>query len=192
MPQPHPTPRSEDSPLIAESVHRLNAAALSPLLAIRRAGRMATACAIDAPGTYRRAAIAIRRSDHTPPPPQAIDAQMRALFAHLQAAWTQRDAAWLGGLALWRINWIHPYREGNGRTARAACRSIVLARQPPADSRAFADAFDRALVADRPAYYAALRCADSAHAADPDLDAAAQVMRDFVEACIEAAVVPAA
>lgn len=187
MPVPNALHPSEHCPLTTDSVHRLNAAALSPLLAIRRAGRMATACAIDAPGAYRRTAIAIRRSDHAPPPPQAVDVQMRALFAHLQAAWTRQDAAWLGGLALWRINWVHPYREGNGRTARAACRSIVLARQPPVDARVFANAFDRALVADRPAYYAALHRADAIHAIDLDLDAAAQAMRGFVETCIEAA-----
>lgn len=187
MPTPSVAHSSGHCPLTTDRVHRLNAVALSSLLAIRRAGRMASAGAIDPPGVYRRSAIAIRLSDHVPPPPQAVDAEMRALFAQLQAAWARQDAAWLGGFALWRINWIHPYREGNGRTARAACRSIVLARQPPVDARAFANAFDSALVADRPAYYAALRRADAAHAADPDPDAAAQAMRGFVGICIDAA-----
>jgi Fic family protein len=27
--------------------------------------------------------------------------------------------------ALWRLNWIHPFVEGNGRTARAACYYLI-------------------------------------------------------------------
>ena len=184
----HPTQRC---PLTVSKVHRLNAAALPDLLAIRRAGRMAAAFIVDPPGTYRRTAIAIRRSDHAPLRPELLDAQMRVLIAHLDAAWRREDAAWLGGLALWRINWIHPYREGNGRTARAACRTVVLSRRPQADPLAFANAFDRALVADRCAYYAALRCADAIHAVDPDLEAASNAMRSFVDACIRNAVAAA-
>jgi Fic family protein len=188
MPLPIAADPQARCPLTIDSIHRLNATALSSLLAIRRAGRMAAACAIDAPGAYRRTAIAIRNSDHAPPPPQAVQAQMHALFSHLDTAWAWQDAAWLGGLTLWRINWIHPYREGNGRTARAACRRVVLARQPQANADAFANAFDRALIADRSAYYAALRRADAACAATSDPDAATHAMRNFVEACIRSAV----
>lgn len=31
--------------------------------------------------------------------------------------------------ALWRLNWIHPFIEGNGRTARAACYLLICLRQ---------------------------------------------------------------
>jgi Fic family protein len=191
MPAPYAThPSAHPSahcPLTVDSIHRLNATAQSALLAIQRAGRMASARIIDAPGVYRRTAISIRHANHTPPPPQTVDAHMRALLAHLQSAWTQQDAAWLSGLALWRINWIHPYREGNGRTARAACRTIVLAHQPPTDAPAFARALDHALIADRPAYYAALHRADAAYIAEATLDAAAHAMRGFVDGCISSA-----
>lgn len=183
----HRTEPSQRSPLTVAGVHRLNAAALPNLHAICRAGRMASARIVDPPGDYRRTAIAIRRSNHAPPPPEVVDAQMWALIAHLDAAWTREDAAWLGGLTLWRINWIHPYREGNGRTARAACRTVVLSRSPQADPSAFASAFDRALVADRGAYYAALSCADAMYSVDPDLGVASNAMRSFVEACIRSA-----
>lgn len=171
-------------PLTVSRVHRLNAAALPDLLAIRHAGRMAAARVIDPPGEYRRTAITICRSDHEPPPPQVVDAQMQALLEYLDAAWTREDAAWLGGLALWRINWIHPYRDGNGRTARAACRDLVQARRLQTNPRAFANAFDRILIADRAAYYEALRRADMAYAEKQNLDVAARAMRGLVNACI--------
>jgi Fic family protein len=31
----------------------------------------------------------------------------------------------LAAFALWRMNWIHPFVEGNGRTARAACYYLI-------------------------------------------------------------------
>jgi Fic family protein len=31
--------------------------------------------------------------------------------------------------ALWRLNWIHPFVEGNGRTARAACYYLLCMKQ---------------------------------------------------------------
>lgn len=31
----------------------------------------------------------------------------------------------LAAYALWRLNWIHPFVEGNGRTARAACYYLL-------------------------------------------------------------------
>ena len=34
----------------------------------------------------------------------------------------------MGAYALWRLNWIHPFIEGNGRTARATCYYMICAR----------------------------------------------------------------
>lgn len=31
----------------------------------------------------------------------------------------------LPAYVLWRMNWIHPFVEGNGRTARAACYYLI-------------------------------------------------------------------
>jgi len=39
--------------------------------------------------------------------------------------WTYTE---LAAYALWRLNWIHPFIEGNGRTARAACYYLLCAR----------------------------------------------------------------
>src|ERR1700722_14212901 len=42
------------------------------------------------------------------------------------------DAEWsemtLASYVLWRLNWIHPFIEGNGRTARAACYYIICTK----------------------------------------------------------------
>ena len=43
--------------------------------------------------------------------------------------WTTIDhPTLLPAYALWRLNWIHPFIEGNGRTARAACYYLICLR----------------------------------------------------------------
>jgi Fic family protein len=39
--------------------------------------------------------------------------------------WTPTELAAYG---LWRLNWIHPFVEGNGRTARAVCYYLLCVR----------------------------------------------------------------
>ena len=34
----------------------------------------------------------------------------------------------LAAYGLWRMNWIHPFVEGNGRTARAVCYFLLCGR----------------------------------------------------------------
>ena len=38
------------------------------------------------------------------------------------------DGQFPAGYALWRINWIHPFDDGNGRTARAVAYLLLCAR----------------------------------------------------------------
>lgn len=71
--------------------------------------------------------------------------------------WTRTELAAYG---LWRLLWIHPFIEGNGRTARAACHYLLCAR-----SGALLPG--RKIVPERirenrERYYAALREADAA------------------------------
>jgi len=39
-----------------------------------------------------------------------------------------RQPTFLPAYVLWRMNWIHPFIEGNGRTARAACYYLMCLR----------------------------------------------------------------
>jgi Fic family protein len=68
------------------------------------------------------------------------------------------DPTTLAAFTLWRINWIHPFIEGNGRTARAACYYILCLRQ----GRLLGGrkTVPERIRENRPAYYAALSEAD--------------------------------
>ncbi len=51
---------------------------------------------------------------------------MDRFFSLIHENWTIVDhPTWLAAYALWRLNWIHPFIEGNGRTARAACYYLI-------------------------------------------------------------------
>lgn len=68
----------------------------------------------------------------------------------------------LPAYVLWRLNWIHPFIEGNGRTARAACYLLICLRQRrllPGKK-----IVPERIQEDRQPYYAALEAADRAWA----------------------------
>jgi Fic family protein len=55
---------------------------------------------------------------------------MDRFFSLVHENWETLDhPTMLPAYALWRLNWIHPFVEGNGRTARAACYYLLCLRQ---------------------------------------------------------------
>lgn len=82
--------------------------------------RLAVAGLSDTAGVYRaHDDLEITGSRHVPPPsrdvPRLVNEMCEVLDA--EAAWDPLDRS---AFVLWRINWIHPFDDGNGRTARAA------------------------------------------------------------------------
>ena len=66
----------------------------------------------------------------------------------------------LPAYALWRLNWIHPFVEGNGRTARAACYYLLCLKQ--GQLLPGKKIVPERIREDRTPYYDALRAADIA------------------------------
>ena len=136
------------------------------------------------PGRYRDIEVSVGIQNgptfHKPPPWQAVPGLMQGFFRHLSSVWTSGDALDAAAYALWAINWIHPFRNGNGRTARAfsyACLTLKLGVVLPG-----APTVIDQIMQDRPGYEGALRWADSTFAVTkiPDLDK----MRTFLEALL--------
>jgi len=100
-------------------------------------------------GTYRTYAVRVASSNHIPPNPIKVPDLMTGLFAGLVtiADPVERAARFHHGIAH-----IHPFADGNGRTARLAMNFILLAAGYPPIS----------IPTDlRQAYYHALEAADS-------------------------------
>jgi Fic family protein len=65
-----------------------------------------------------------------PPHFRDVPNEMDRFLSVIHENWTIVDhPTQLPAYALWRLNWIHPFIEGNGRTARAACYYLICLRQ---------------------------------------------------------------
>ncbi len=110
-------------------------------------------------GRYREEPIYV--GNHFPPHFKEVPYTMDRFFSVVHENWTLMEhPTLLAAYALWRLNWIHPFVEGNGRTARAACYYLICLKQ----GRLLAGKkiVPERIREDRQPYYAALRAADQA------------------------------
>lgn len=81
----------------------------------------------EAPGTYRAAGVEIRGSKHQTPDASEVSELVENLCDYINSGWDRETAVHLAAYILWRVNWIHPFRDGNGRTARIVSYIILNA-----------------------------------------------------------------
>lgn len=96
---------------------------------IRALHSAATTCLVEQPGVYRYQEVSITGSAHVPPRPEAIENHMHEMIATIQQQWESENTFRLAAYALWRLVWIHPFEDGNGRTARALSYLIICVRE---------------------------------------------------------------
>jgi Fic family protein len=78
-------------------------------------------------GRFREQPIYVGR--HRPPHFATVPNLMDQFISLIHENWGIMDhPTLLPAYALWRMNWIHPFIEGNGRTARAACYYLICLR----------------------------------------------------------------
>jgi len=78
-------------------------------------------------GRFREQPIYVGR--HRPPHFSTVGNLMDQFISLVHENWDIMDhPTMLPAYALWRMNWIHPFIEGNGRTARAACYYLICLR----------------------------------------------------------------
>ena len=80
---------------------------------------------------------------------------------------------------MWKVNWIHPFSGGNGRTSRAVSYLVLCARlgyQLPGT-----DTIPEQIVSNREPYYQALDAADAASASGVvDVSVMEQLLADML------------
>jgi Fic family protein len=109
-------------------------------------------------GTYRNSPVQISKSDHQPPRHSDVPDLVADMCDYVNEHWEEQNAVHLAAYLLWRINWIHPFADGNGRTARVVSylvMSIKLHSILPG-----APAMPDLLASDKDPYYTALEEAD--------------------------------
>jgi Fic family protein len=110
-------------------------------------------------GRYREEPIYV--GNHCPPHFREVPNLMDRFFSVIHENWEIMDhPTMLPAYALWRLNWIHPFVEGNGRTARAACYYLLCLKQ--GQLLPGIKIVPERIRENRKPYYAALQAADIA------------------------------
>jgi Fic family protein len=79
-------------------------------------------------GNYRPANIYITGSKYRPPTVDEVPMLVEDLCEYVNENLDARSALHLAAYVMWRINWIHPFDDGNGRTARAASYLVLCVK----------------------------------------------------------------
>lgn len=110
-------------------------------------------------GRYREEPIYV--GNHKPPHFKEVPSHMDRFISMIHENWTiVEHPTMLAAYALWRMNWIHPFVEDNGRTARAACYYLICMKH--GQLLPGKKIVPERIRENRPRYYAALRAADDA------------------------------
>ena len=86
----------------------------------------AITCLHTNPGEFRPCPVTV--GEYMPPAHYRVQALMDDLVNQVNRAWETTDPVVLSAYVLWRLNNIHPFINGNGRTARAASYFVLCVK----------------------------------------------------------------
>ncbi|PKB19121.1 Fic/DOC family protein [Novosphingobium kunmingense] len=111
-------------------------------------------------GTWRPAPVRIELSGHQPPHESQVPALIEEMCDWVNENWDNETPLTLCAYVMWRLNWIHPFLDGNGRTSRAVSYLVLCAKI--GDRLPGTVTIPEQIAAGRKPYYAALEAADRA------------------------------
>jgi Fic family protein len=79
-------------------------------------------------GNWRPAGIEIGASKHTPPGAFEVPERIEELCDYVNDKWDEKSPIHLAAYVMWKLNWIHPFTDGNGRTSRAVSYMVLCIR----------------------------------------------------------------
>jgi Fic family protein len=108
-------------------------------------------------GIFRPGGVEIGKSKHEPPPAHLVPELVEKLYDYVNDHWEGCTALHLAAYVMWRLNWIHPFADGNGRTSRTVSYVILSVRAGYVPSGA--PAIPNQIVQNRTPYFEALEAA---------------------------------
>ena len=78
-------------------------------------------------GYFRDGDVRIEGVKHQPPPAKEVTGLVQQMCDYVQDNWNETPVH-LASYLVWRVNWIHPFFGGNGRTARAVSYLVLCAK----------------------------------------------------------------
>lgn len=115
-------------------------------------------------GTWRPAAVTIGQSKHTPPPAHLVPQLVEAMCDYVNENFGAKTDVHLAAYVMWRLNWIHPFVDGNGRTSRAASYFVLCMKS--GNVLPGKKTIPEQIASSKAPYYDALEAADAACASN--------------------------
>jgi Fic family protein len=76
-------------------------------------------------GNFRPSTVEIKGSKHRPPEAWQVPQLVEEMCDYVNDNWEKATPIHLSAYVMWRLNWIHPFADGNGRTARAVSYLVL-------------------------------------------------------------------
>ena len=79
-------------------------------------------------GNFRPAGVDILGSKHKPAAAHLVPELVEELCDYVNDNWETQTAIHLASYVMWRLNWVHPFADGNGRTSRILSYVVLSIR----------------------------------------------------------------
>jgi Fic family protein len=79
-------------------------------------------------GNYRPGGVAIEGSKHEPAGAHLVPELVEDMCDYVNEHWNESTPIHLAAYVMWRLNWIHPFADGNGRTSRVVSYLVLSIR----------------------------------------------------------------
>lgn len=119
-------------------------------------------------GNFRPAGVKIEGSSHEPVGAHLVPEHVEELCDYVNENWEKTSPIHLSAYVMWRLNWIHPFDDGNGRTSRALSYLVLCVStgiQLPGTNT-----IPEQISRDKKPYYDALETADEFYKKDNEIN----------------------
>lgn len=79
-------------------------------------------------GNFRPGGVKIEGSKHEPVGAHLVPELVEEMCDYVNDNWEKSTPLHLGAYIMWRLNWIHPFADGNGRTSRITSYVVLSIR----------------------------------------------------------------
>jgi Fic family protein len=79
-------------------------------------------------GNFRPAGVKIEGSKHDPVGAHLVPELVEEMCDYVNSNWENSTPLHLAAYIMWRLNWIHPFADGNGRTSRILSYVVLSIR----------------------------------------------------------------
>lgn len=112
-------------------------------------------------GNFRPGGVDIEGSNHRPHGAHLVPELVEEMCDYVNENWQEKSALHLAAYVMWRLNWIHPFSDGNGRTSRAISYLVLCIKI--GDKLPGTKTIPAQIAENKKPYYQALEVADAAN-----------------------------